>query len=284
MTWIATIATVGISAVGARNARRAGREEAAGADAAVAEQGRQFDTIRDDAAPGRGLYGSAINTLNRLHGYATPASGGYFSAAQYLAQNPDIAADEWASKNALQHWEQFGQHEGRQSPIVGGTPAREAGAPDMSGFLQSPDYQFRRDEGMRGIENSFAARGGAASGNALRALTEYNSNLASGEFGDYYNRLLAQAGLGQTANNTSAQAGMQTGANVGNALMTAGNARASGIVGSSNALTGGLSRAYDMWNYGRGGGNGGGGNWGWNTPPPLHTPPWNPDPDAWRWG
>jgi hypothetical protein len=120
-------------------------------------------------------------------------------------------------------------------------------AGDMSGFFNSPDYNFRRTEGQRDIGNSFAARGGAASGNALRALSEFNQNLAAGSFGDWWNRTAAQAGVGQTAANQSAAlganaAGSITGinsnaaSNIGNAWQTGANARASGIINAQNAM------------------------------------------------
>jgi hypothetical protein len=129
-------------------------------------------------------------------------------------------------------------------------------APDYSAFFASPDYNFRRTEGMRDIGNSFAARGGAFSGNALRALTDFNSNLAAGEFGNYFNRQAALAGIGQTATNTSAQAGLNTSGNISNALINQGNARASGIqdkYGSfNNAINGGIQN-YLLWQNLRGG-------------------------------
>ena len=143
----------------------------------------------------------------------------------------------------------------------------------MAVFEASPDYQFRRNEGMRGIENSFAARGGAASGNALRALSEYNSNLASGEFGNYFNRQAALAGIGQTATNNTQSAAQNTGANVANLLGQQGQSRASGVAGQTNAWTNtlqGLLSSYNRnntgntaWNTGWGGGTNwaGGGNW-----------------------
>lgn len=109
-------------------------------------------------------------------------------------------------------------------------------SPNYSNFFASPDYQFRRSEGIRGIENTFSASGGAKSGNALRALADYNSNLAAGEFGNYFNRQAALAGIGQTATNATTQAGLTTAANVGNALQSAANSRASGIQGQYNAL------------------------------------------------
>lgn len=129
--------------------------------------------------------------------------------------------------------------------------AEQAALPQgLDVFQASPDYNFRRDEGMRNIENSFAARGGAASGNALRALTDFNSNLASGEFGNFVNRQLAMAGLGQTATNQGVNAAMYTGGNVANLLGQQGNARASGIVNQTNAWTNGLNDLagiYGAW-------------------------------------
>ena len=111
---------------------------------------------------------------------------------------------------------------------------------DFSGFETSPGFEFRRDEGLRGIENRFSASGGSLSGNALRRLTEFNSGLASQEFGNFFNRNLAQAGLGQTATQAGVAAGTQTAGNISNALVQGGNARASGIQGQNSALQGTL--------------------------------------------
>jgi len=78
---------------------------------------------------------------------------------------------------------------------VGPTPL--SGSPDdvMSRFYTSPDYEFRRSEGLRDTSNMMNNTYGLGSGNALKALTEYNSNLASGEFGDWVNRAMADYGL-----------------------------------------------------------------------------------------
>ncbi len=129
--------------------------------------------------------------------------------------------------------------------------AQQAALPQgLDVFQASPDYNFRRNEGMRGIENSFAARGGAASGNALRALNEFNSNLASSEFGNFTNRLLAMAGQGQVATNQGVSAAQYTGGNIANLFGQQANARASGIVDQTNAVTGGLNSLagiYGSW-------------------------------------
>lgn len=119
---------------------------------------------------------------------------------------------------------------------------------DPNAFTASPDYNFRRTEGMRGIENSFAARGGALSGNALRALTDFNSGLAGSEYGNWWNRTASQAGLGQTAAQNLGAFGANNSANVANLLGAQGDARASGITGQTNALTGLLQNLSSVWN------------------------------------
>jgi hypothetical protein len=112
---------------------------------------------------------------------------------------------------------------------------------DMSDFYKSPSYEFVRGEGERDIGNSFAARGGAFSGNALKALTQYNQNLASTEYGNWWNRQAGLAGVGQAATGGTAAAGASAAANRGNAMIGAGNARASGIQGVNTAIQGGIS-------------------------------------------
>lgn len=119
----------------------------------------------------------------------------------------------------------------------------------MADFQADPGYQFRMSEGMRGIESSAAARGGLLNGGTLRALNRYNQDSASGEFQNAYNRfnndqsqrfnrLSSLAGTGQTVNTQLGQLGAQTANNVGNNMMQAANARASGYVGAANAITG----------------------------------------------
>lgn len=131
-------------------------------------------------------------------------------------------------------------------------PGREAGTAalgrlgqlqsgDLSSFFTSPGFEFVREEGLRGIENRFSASSGTLSGNALRRLTEFNSGLASQEFGNFFNRDLALAGLGQNAVNTGVAAGTATSANISNALIGKGNARASGVLGVNSAIQGTLS-------------------------------------------
>lgn len=79
-----------------------------------------------------------------------------------------------------------------QAPIndYGANPfAPQTIAPgDYSKFFASPDYQFRQQEGLNAVQNSAAAHGGLYSGDTLRGITDYASNLASGEYGNYFAR------------------------------------------------------------------------------------------------
>jgi len=117
----------------------------------------------------------------------------------------------------------------------------------MSRFFSAPDYEFRRSESLRGAERSAAARGGALGGNALRATTELGGNLAAGEYGNYFNRLMAMAGLGQTATTQANAAGQTYANNAGQLQQSIGDSRASGIIGSTNAVTGGVNSGVNLW-------------------------------------
>lgn len=118
-------------------------------------------------------------------------------------------------------------------------------------FETDPGYQFRIGEGQKQIESSAAARGGLLSGAAAKALTKYNQNFASNEYGnvynrfranqgDVYNRLASLAGVGQQATNATQQAGQNYATGASNALQYGGTARASGYAGQANALGAGL--------------------------------------------
>jgi len=226
-----SILGAGISAYGAY---REGGQQRAGYDAATGEQARQYDQTRADFAPYRHIGTQAINTLGSIYGYAPYQDPVQNQPNQNINQN--IRPGFGGIRDFIRERETLQQ--GPQGPQ--GQQGNALSSPDYSAFFASPDYQFRRDEGQRDIGNSFAARGGAFSGNALRALTEYNQNLASGEFGNYFNRQAALAGIGQSATGQTAAAGANAANNIAQNYIGAGNARASGVSGVANALTGGL--------------------------------------------
>ncbi|HEX7114964.1 MAG TPA: hypothetical protein VF193_07515 [Steroidobacter sp.] len=260
-------------ALSSRAAGRAAQAQARAAEAATAETARQFDLSRADLAPWRTTGAGALNQLARLFGLpsTTPEA---FTAQQDVLVGDTMLPAGTTTRHVGNGWYEVhfgGRRIGTLRP--GGPNGRfinDTGAdinalraqqaqqiqasqtpagPDMSVFMESPGYQFRRSEGMRGIERTAAARGGAFSGNALRALTEFNSNLASNEFGNFFNQLAGIAGVGQAATNTTAALGADAAANASRNALLAGDARASGIIGRSNAIGNTLQDLAGLYGY-----------------------------------
>jgi hypothetical protein len=116
-------------------------------------------------------------------------------------------------------------------------------------FYASPDYAFRRDEGLRSVTGNYAARGLLDSGALGKGLIDYSQSAASLEFGSWYNRIAALAGVGQTAVNNSTTAGQaatnnQTGIiqsqgqNLSSSIATQGGINAGLINGVGSAVAG----------------------------------------------
>lgn len=129
----------------------------------------------------------------------------------------------------------------------------------LKDFEVDPGYEFRRREGLRAIENSALAGGMGQSGDTLRGLTRYGQGLASEEIMNAFNRyqtnranemnpLLSLIGAAQTSTNALGSSAGRLGENIGSNLMQSGVARASGYMGTANALAGGLSQylAYNQ--------------------------------------
>jgi hypothetical protein len=121
----------------------------------------------------------------------------------------------------------------------------------MSQFQQDPGYAFRLSEGMKALDRTAAARGGLLSGSTLKGAQRYGQDLASQEYTNAFNRyqternaqlnpLQSLAGLGQTATNTLTNAAGQMGQNYATGYGNVGQARASGYLGGTNALTSAL--------------------------------------------
>lgn len=107
--------------------------------------------------------------------------------------------------------------------------ASQPGVDPNASFYQSPDYQFRLTQGLKGLEARAAtgAFGGLDSGALRKAEIDYSGNLAAGDYNSYANRLAAIAGVGQTTATNLAGQGQTYATNVGNIATNQGNNRAS---------------------------------------------------------
>ena len=59
-------------------------------------------------------------------------------------------------------------------------------------FEEDPGYQYRLEQGNRGVENSAAAKGSQLSGATLKALARFNQNEASNEYSNVFDRFMKQ--------------------------------------------------------------------------------------------
>ena len=110
----------------------------------------------------------------------------------------------------------------------------------LQNFTQTPDYQFAFSQGMRGVNAASAAAGMAQGGSNIKNATTFGQGLATQQFGNYFNRLLSLTQLGaQGAGNVLSGSNI-AGANMGQTTQNIGAAQASGVVGGTNAITGGI--------------------------------------------
>ena len=263
MSWGAVVGGV-IGAVGAGSAaNKASKAQQGSADAASAAELEQFYQNRADMAPWREAGVGALGLLTRGLGLPMQQAETIEQIRARLAPqytDPRFGGNgvDDAGLDAAAQAEFLNQTGRRQAAGGGGgTPGEFMRDFSMADYEADPGYQFRRDEGLRGIEGSAASRGGLLSGATLKALAKYNSGLASEEYGNAYNRYNANldrrfnrlsglAGTGQTATRDVSQMGSQVASNVGQNIIGAGNARASGYVGSANAIGG---AAQGIGNY-----------------------------------
>lgn len=164
-------------------------------------------------------------------------------AANAVQRGADAATAEQArqydqSRQDQMPWMQAGQSAlGQLSALAGG---------DFSGFYNSPDYQFNRDQGLQALDRSAAARGGMYSGGADADRMSFASGLASQEYGNHWNRLAGLANVGQATANNLGNLGANYATNVGNNIMTGANARASAYgqkAYANNMLAGSIANA-----------------------------------------
>ncbi|MUV13594.1 hypothetical protein [Noviluteimonas gilva] len=135
---------------------------------------------------------------------------------------------------------------GRQNDFLNG---------DYSGFMNSPDYKFRFDQGMQGLDRSAAARGGLYSGGHTADTIQYGQGMAAQGMNDYWAKLAGQAGQGYQAVANVGQMGQQGANAVGNAIMQNGANRASSYAQQGQnwqQTAGALGNAFTYWNSNRG--------------------------------
>jgi hypothetical protein len=211
--------------MGSNAAEDAANTQAAAADRQAAQQKQIFDIQNKQQEPYRGAGYSALNTIGSM------LPGEY---QKYDAQGNPIGTATGT-----------------------GYLTKEFTNLDLNNYL-SPNYNFQREQGEGATRNLFNATGGLVGGNAQKGLIDYNQNFAGNAYnnafnqfqtsrGNIYNTLAGIAGIGQTATNQTGANASNYGTNIANLDVGSANARAAGIVGGANAISGGIQNAGNMF-------------------------------------
>ena len=115
-----------------------------------------------------------------------------------------------------------------------------------------PGYQFRYDEGMRGVIARQSAGKDRFSGRALREVARYGQDYATGEFGKAIDRLFRQAGLGDNAVTRTTNATLGQGTDLGRSYTSEAEDYANSLIASGNIKS--QSEGWQSDTYGAAGG------------------------------
>jgi hypothetical protein len=124
-----------------------------------------------------------------------------------------------------------------------------------------PGYKFGLDQGLRATNERLGAGGQRYGGAAIKAANRYANDYAGTKFSEAFNRdsadknqrfnmLSGVAGTGQVASNQVNASGQNTANQVGQNLIGAGDARASGYISQGNIFGNALNQGVSAYrNY-----------------------------------
>ena len=194
--------------------------------------------------------GAAIYSSNKASKAANQATQAQVESADEATQaNLEMY---YQSREDLAPWIEKGEWAlGEAKDIIQNVPTEQD-------FAESPSYNFLFDEGMRAVTRAASAGGRLDSGRTIREATRFGQGLASTGYSNYLtdwlrtklNPVLSLSGSGQVAAGESATAALNTGSNIAQNYLLAGNARASGYINQANAYTGGITGATSAINQG----------------------------------
>ena len=128
---------------------------------------------------------------------------------------------------------------GQQQALLG-LSGQDAQNEAFAAFNESPGQRFIRDRAQRNLTRNASAIGGLGGGNVRSALVEQGTGFAQQDFNNQFGRLGQIAGQGQAATTNLGQFGAQSAGNIANLQQAGSQARASGILGSAQAVNQGI--------------------------------------------
>ena len=233
--WVAG-AMLGGAVIGSVGSSNAANTQAGAQQQAAATQQQMFNTINSQEQPFMQAGYGATSMLNDLLGIGTP------TGAHGEAIRPGANGTE------------------NNSGLPAGYLTQQFN-PTQEQLEKYPGYQFQLQTGASGLQNANTPGMGALSGSALKSLAGFNQGVAASNYGNYFNqyqqqqnnmvsRLSGIANIGQNAASNTGNAGSALGTGIAQSQAAAGASQAAGIVGSANAMSGGLNNmaSYMMLN------------------------------------
>ena len=249
---VGSAVTGGSALLGAFGSKKGADASVAGAQDAIAEQRRQFDTALALQMPVINTGNVARSQLASILGLTVPgdttmpgaSSGGVNDLINVLQGANRPFGNVFLNRNL----ERLKTQTPAAAPAPAATPMSNDQVMDM--ISKYPGFQFAVDQARKASVAQASATGSSPiSGNVLTALQgDIAGRVAMPAFSDYTNRLASLAGAAQTASGQAGIMAQNTGANVGNLLQNAGDSRASGILGVTNSVLGGLGGILDEIN------------------------------------
>lgn len=218
---IAGAGAIGAAAIGSSATKNAAKQSAQQASEDRALQERTYAKNEANLTPFMARGNAAGDAINALLGLgAAPAAVGNAPAGTPGALNY-YDGDISGLSPLHAAFARIGQQQPALPAPAPAAPAKNAAQAASEAyeiFKQSTGYQTRLDEGYRGINSAYAAKGTLQSGAALKSALRYGQDYASNEFGNYLGYLGNQQGVGLSG--ASALAGV--GQNYANSMSAIG--------------------------------------------------------------
>ncbi len=276
MTFFVAGAIVAGTAYSAHEAGKAADKASDASGAALDEQRRQFDLVRDDTKIARETGNDALLQLGYLLGVRQAPSPESVANLEKKLADAKALKQQSATAGPARTPQTIGEAvEFKKSGTINGVrPAQSvdtgaidkqisnlqdklASAKKMQGIAQQypgglgdflknqPGYQFGLDQGNAAVTNNLTAGGQSQGGKALKAAERFGIDYAGSKTGEHLNNLFTLAGYGPAGVNTSANAGQNLANGAAGHAQTVGDA-AFGEAGANigmvnNALNTGLS-------------------------------------------
>lgn len=133
-------------------------------------------------------------------------------------------------------------------------------AMNQANLEKTPGYQFTKNQGLKAVQNSAAARGLGVSGAALKGASEFATGLANNTYKDQFNleninrtntfnRLKGLVDTGQNASAQTAASGNQLTAQQAGNTIGAGNAQAAAYNATGAAISNAASNIGGYYTY-----------------------------------